>query len=66
MSKIRQQEFQHLFSISITVVFSGYMSLLKMWKFIKGEKKPTVQKLNVDKPLTTSQAEYEEKNEEQI
>jgi len=30
-----------------------------MWKFVKGVKEPSVQKLKVDKPSTRSEAEYE-------
>ena len=38
---------------------------LKMWRFVKGMKEPTVMKFKVDKPSTRSQAEYKNKTQAQ-
>ena len=61
MSKIRQREFQHLlFYDKYGHVFRVYI-FFKRWKFVKGVKEPSIQKLKVDKPSTRSEAEYGKK-----
>ena len=59
--KLYMLEFQR-FSLSICVMYSQYVCLLKMWWFKKGVKEPSVTKFKVDKPSTRSQVEYNPKN----
>ena len=49
--------FSIIFLFQLLSFFPG-ASCLKMWKFVRGVQEHGVQKLNVDKPWTTFQAEY--------